>query len=664
MVWLSRFFTLGLAFIAAPSMSIRVDVETVGDEPAFCSGVDCTAVAFQKKCPQTCSASVLSGPTVKSLQLKGVEYNRDRADADLNGRYLHDKNLHAFGHEVYRKADNKSLIFWCGNTKSYQVAVDSMWDQVQQGNCMGYKTNRGTLEFGAHFQPKCDNCSETLAASCNTWADEASCQLHECIWQGGSLPCRTSWSIWGPNGPTLQDVGQGQLGASYFLASIGAVAQTHPKIIMSMFVNHDKANPMVEGHELNAQKAFTTEWLVDGRKIMVAVDDRIPVNLDTMLPLFENFREGPNMWPIILEKSWAKIMGGYKAILHGFGVDALKAITKAPASIYWHNQITPSQLWQGLLQSVQRKCPMTCLAIAGQNGIAQDNAYVVLDAKTSMLNGQNVSVVQLYNPWGFNRYSGAIPNLLSADGKFWMLFSEWKTNFLATLVARVRPNHVTSSVEIPVLQRMTASYMFDLDSNVEFSVSVDWPNARTFARAQCAALKPELAITVSTSNASVTRKYDQANVGEQYAESFMEVPVQPAAFAMSSRYLIEIDWHIGSENIGVADWMENMVLSVYAQKPVVLKSVMVNGTSPQNIEADSHQCRFLTDRLKSLNNGLHIQFNGEDKIFPAELQSIADPGETCGDDDQGLSAPCGKYDTWATFDSLMASQAPWKPPRV
>jgi hypothetical protein len=132
-------------------------------------------------------------------------------------------------------------------------------------------------------------------------------------------------ALWGKDGPKLDDIRQGGLGDCYFLAAMGAVVQQNPAAIRKLFKN---AQP-------NA-KTYTVT-LHDPSQKLAAVD----ITVDTELPTlkgsdhqlaYEGYSahgDAPQaLWPAILEKAYAQLVGGYDIEGEGgFAGGALEVLT-------------------------------------------------------------------------------------------------------------------------------------------------------------------------------------------------------------------------------------------------------------------------------------------------------------------------------------------------
>ncbi len=105
------------------------------------------------------------------------------------------------------------------------------------------------------------------------------------------------------SGPSLADIRQGSIGDCYFLASLGAVAQTHPQAIRDMITD-------------NGDGTFTVRFFIEGAPAYVTVDRMLPVDGNNVLvysgagraaTLPAVLHSSNPIWPHLIEKAYAQI---------------------------------------------------------------------------------------------------------------------------------------------------------------------------------------------------------------------------------------------------------------------------------------------------------------------------------------------------------------------
>lgn len=97
----------------------------------------------------------------------------------------------------------------------------------------------------------------------------------------------SSAALFGPGGPSMNDVNQGYLGDCYLLSCLAEVADQDPSIITSMFT-------------VNGNNTYGVRYYVDGVAEYVTVDDE----------LTSDFNIGTYIWASLAEKAYAQLQAG------------------------------------------------------------------------------------------------------------------------------------------------------------------------------------------------------------------------------------------------------------------------------------------------------------------------------------------------------------------
>ncbi len=103
------------------------------------------------------------------------------------------------------------------------------------------------------------------------------------------------------------DVGQGRLGDCWLLASLACVAERNEECIKSLFLTRSAS--LCGYYKIRLYDVFNgvPTWRT------FTVDDFIPVQKGTHIPLFTR-PHGHELWVLLLEKAFAKMMGSYHAL--------------------------------------------------------------------------------------------------------------------------------------------------------------------------------------------------------------------------------------------------------------------------------------------------------------------------------------------------------------
>mmetsp|Transcript_18343 Transcript_18343/g.24523 ORF Transcript_18343/g.24523 Transcript_18343/m.24523 type:complete len:135 (+) Transcript_18343:385-789(+) len=112
-------------------------------------------------------------------------------------------------------------------------------------------------------------------------------------------------TLFGKNSIQPSDISQGALGNCWFLAAAAAIAE-YPGRMEDVFA---------KGLKLKAPGAYAMNFYTLGVPHTVVVDDMIPF-LDNK-PMFSKLSNDGAIWPMILEKAFAKMRGNYRHIIGG-----------------------------------------------------------------------------------------------------------------------------------------------------------------------------------------------------------------------------------------------------------------------------------------------------------------------------------------------------------
>ncbi len=119
----------------------------------------------------------------------------------------------------------------------------------------------------------------------------------------------------------LEDINQGQVGNCYFMASIGAIAQANPSYIRKMIAPFNQSDEIVEEKEGNLiEQSFLIRFFdEESNERFVAVDNKFWFHKDSQDPIYAKYGfendDYLEIWPMIIEKAWAKVNNGYNNIV-------------------------------------------------------------------------------------------------------------------------------------------------------------------------------------------------------------------------------------------------------------------------------------------------------------------------------------------------------------
>lgn len=191
--------------------------------------------------------------------------------------------------------------------------------------------------------------------------------------------------VFGPSGsPSLDDINQGAIGDCWWLASMGALANTQEgrETIRNMITE-------------NPNGTYTVRF-PDGEQ--VTVTPFFPVKEAGNIAYAQPNGDPPVIWPLILEKALAEREGSYGELVGGWSSKGMEALTGQKSTTYDTGDITREEL-QGWLD--EGGVTVSSLPDDDAEGkkpyedgrFIAGHAYVVQGITDD-------GRVQLYNPWG------------------------------------------------------------------------------------------------------------------------------------------------------------------------------------------------------------------------------------------------------------------------
>lgn len=209
---------------------------------------------------------------------------------------------------------------------------------------------------------------------------------------------------------------------------------------------------------------------------------------------------------LILEKAWAKLYTSYKRIEAGYPEEPLHDLTGAPIKQIYTKRSGSSQEeeWNYLMKASQLEYAMVCSSNPGsdtdtsQSGVVQGHAYTLLKVDILNVQGQQVRLVQLRNPWGKGEFKGAwsdndhnwqyvdprekqrIGYSNKEDGIFFIPFETFWKEFRAITIAEIDDNASYVYKSHKDKQRQGCYFKIDIKADGLYSLQVDKTPERSF----------------------------------------------------------------------------------------------------------------------------------------------------------------------------------------
>ena len=250
------------------------------------------------------------------------------------------------------------------------------------------------------------------------------------------------------------DVIQGELGDCYFLSSLAALAE-NPQNIKNI-ISNSKVNDGL----------FEANIYIHGEPVKIVVDDSFPVANASKIAFAGINENTGNIWPMILEKIWAKCNKSYEDIIPGNSADAFQFLTPAPFDTYYHTQEISSTLFKTIQDASNEnyiiladitETKNTNLDTLSKMGLITNHAYAVLG--TAILkkpNGNEIQLLKMKNIWGTNEWIGdwsdqslkwtqefkkAVGLQNKEDGVFWMSYDDYLQFYTTTHIMQVHSDY-------------------------------------------------------------------------------------------------------------------------------------------------------------------------------------------------------------------------------
>ena len=177
------------------------------------------------------------------------------------------------------------------------------------------------------------------------------------------------------------DVVQGEIGDCYFLSVLASFAE-NPKRIKTFFPSM----------QISPNGIYEARVYLHGEPVSVVVDDYFPCREKedgTFEIAFTGINQiTKNVWPMILEKIWAKVNFTYENIIEGTPSDAFEFLCPCPIDDYTHD-ITAEEIFDKVIDADQKNFILTCAITPTENlnlkdlakmGLITNHAYSILKA--------------------------------------------------------------------------------------------------------------------------------------------------------------------------------------------------------------------------------------------------------------------------------------------
>ena len=132
----------------------------------------------------------------------------------------------------------------------------------------------------------------------------------------------------------INSIKYGRLSLNYFYSTLTALVREFPSIFTKIILSK----------ECNSEGKYHVKLYIDGEFKIITIDDYFPCIKGTNICYFtrpSNFE----IWPILIEKAWAKVNGGYLNIINLWAGDLFKALTGFTFEELIHQELSQEELF-------------------------------------------------------------------------------------------------------------------------------------------------------------------------------------------------------------------------------------------------------------------------------------------------------------------------------
>ena len=258
------------------------------------------------------------------------------------------------------------------------------------------------------------------------------------------------------------DVEQGQIGDWYFMSTLSSLAQQQPYEIEKLFITT----------ESNTSGWYAMRLLVNGWYQTIVVDDFIPFDPKSKRPLFAG-KKTKNIWPMLLEKAWAKINGSYEDIVTGSSSEALNFLMPYPIIRLKEIEEEKIDKWEYIKDALKGKYlvtwtskgnePEETVDINDEIGLTENHWYSITGQFVLQADGKSKKVLRISNPWNRQQWKGKWcdtdknwtarnKSIVKYDrktkGEFFIGFEDYLKYFDSTTICKSDPYYDQSTLKL------------------------------------------------------------------------------------------------------------------------------------------------------------------------------------------------------------------------
>ena len=204
----------------------------------------------------------------------------------------------------------------------------------------------------------------------------------------------------------IEDIIQGDIGNCYFFSALKFLSEEPERIISLINFNCNKNLK---------QNFFDVYTYINGYKSHIVIDDKFPFiqNSQSDFSFCKCNKKTNNIWPMILEKVWAKMNSSYEDTIQGNVSDVFLFFNPCPIKLY-HHDIKYSNLFEKICNSIDQNF-IVCADMSSKNenillqklGVISNHAYRLIGYGTILdSSGTKYNLVKIYNSFQITSWLG------------------------------------------------------------------------------------------------------------------------------------------------------------------------------------------------------------------------------------------------------------------
>ncbi|CAI2385633.1 unnamed protein product [Moneuplotes crassus] len=297
---------------------------------------------------------------------------------------------------------------------------------------------------------------------------------------------------------SVKDVKQGQLGDCYFISTLRGLVGSHPNEIKKIFVNK----------RINKSGIYVLRFLIKGHPEFITVDDYVPYcNYSKTLAFAQKVTK--NIWPILVEKAWAKINGSYEDIERGSPTDGLNSLVPYSIQSFTKDDLEGNS---ELEENIHKASKLNYILAASSkvtkgesdrklhvedplSGIISDHCYIISGSYKVRIGTTTEHILKISNPWATQTYKGTWSDQDSKwteelkemvdfskknDGEFYTSYSNFIQCFESVTICKCNPFLRVISRKMSHKQNSYILINLTLPTNTDLSINIHQYMKRLF----------------------------------------------------------------------------------------------------------------------------------------------------------------------------------------